>query len=125
MLQRRKKNDLDYGFSSNFIFINFDIWTALDYQWVHGRKNCGMDLWNSCYNIIFTIYYINSSRIYHIKIGDVHMDVQNEFRLLASMVADIAYDLHDHESIDEEVRGKLLNLWRRFDDCKFYDKEYE
>lgn len=53
------------------------------------------------------------------------MDVQNEFRLLASMVADIAYDLHDHESIDEEVRGKLLNLWRRFDDCKFYDKEYE
>lgn len=53
------------------------------------------------------------------------MDVQNEFRLLASMVADIAYDLHAHENIDDELREKLLNLWRRFDDYRFYDKGCE
>lgn len=30
------------------------------------------------------------------------------------MIADIAYDIHETEGISEELREKLLNLWRLY-----------
>jgi hypothetical protein len=42
------------------------------------------------------------------------MDHQ-EFEKLAGMLAKIAYEVHDNESVDEPLREMLLDLWREFD----------
>ena len=38
-----------------------------------------------------------------------------EFEKLAGMLAAIAYEVHDDDSINENLRELLLGLWREFD----------
>lgn len=39
----------------------------------------------------------------------------SEFEKLAGMLAKIAYEVHDNDSVNEELREMLLDLWREFD----------
>lgn len=39
----------------------------------------------------------------------------SEFGKLAGLLAEIAYEVHDKEGVDEKLRELLLDLWREFD----------
>lgn len=38
----------------------------------------------------------------------------DEFSVLAGMLAKIAYEIHDKDGVDENLREMLLDLWREF-----------
>lgn len=39
----------------------------------------------------------------------------SEFTKLAGLLAKIAYEVHDNEGVNEELRELLLEFWREFD----------
>lgn len=39
----------------------------------------------------------------------------SDIRRLAGMMAAIAYEMHDKEFVDEDLREMLLEFWRLFD----------